>query len=487
MFGSELLTTSQMYAADEAAIASGVSGYALMEAAGVSVAREIEKRWASRPVLILCGPGNNGGDGYVTARHLEEVGWDVTVAQVADPHIMPGKDARQHANRWKNEVHPLSTDLLKGAGIIVDSIFGAGLSRVIDGVVGEVLSVVDDCGVPVVAVDIPSGVHGDTGMVLGVAAKADLTVTFFRRKPGHLLLPGRSRCGETVVTDIGISPDVLTTLSPDIKSNRPDLWIKSFPKPTLESHKYTRGHALIAGGVLMTGAGRLAAAAARRMGAGVVTVTGSPETLDIYSADAPGLLTLPFRTCQEFEEHLHDERKNAVLIGPGAGINKVTHDIVLAAAAQKRRLVVDADGLNSFSDDPESLFEAVASIPCVLTPHEGEFSKLFRMSGDKLARAKKAATKSGAVVLLKGADTIIAAPDGRSVINENAPPTLATAGTGDVLAGSVVSLMAQGMPAFEAACAATWINGDVAGRYGPGLIAEDLPAGIPLTLAKLML
>ena len=476
-----------MYAADEAAISNGVSGYDLMEAAGASVAREIQKRWASRPVTVLCGPGNNGGDGFVVGRYLLSAGWDVTIAHLGTQEDISGKDAERHAKHWTGEAEPFTVKALADAELIVDAVFGAGLTRPVEGIAREVLTAAVKSGVPIVAVDIPSGVNGDTGIVLGMAPRAELTVTFFRRKPGHLLLPGRAHSGETVLADIGITSEVLETIKPMLNANSPCLWFDFFPVPQPEDHKHTRGHALIVGGTLMPGAGRLAAAGARRIGAGVVTVLADPEVLDIFTQDAPGLLTLPFRNSREFDEHLDDPRKNAVLIGPGAGVNRTTHEMVQIAARRQKQLVLDADGLTVFSGDSASLFEAISDIPCVLTPHEGEFSKIFRIPGDKLSRAKNAALKSRSVVVLKGSDTIIAAPDGRTVINENAPATLATAGSGDVLAGSIVGLMAQGMPAFEAACAATWVNADVATRHGPGLIAEDLPRGIPLSLRELML
>ena len=486
IFNPEILTISQMYAADEAAISNGVSGYELMEAAGASVAREIQKRWASRSVTVLCGPGNNGGDGFVVGRYLLSAGWDVTIAILGAQEDMSGGDAQRHAEQWPGDIEPLSTKVLTNAGLIVDAVFGAGLTRPVEGVVCEVLTAAVESTAPIVAVDIPSGVHGDTGGVLGMAPLAQLTVTFFRRKPGHLLLPGREYCGETVLADIGIASDVLKTIKPKVNANSPGLWFDLFPVPQPADHKYSRGHALIVGGMRMPGAGRLAAAAARRIGAGIVSVLADPMALSIFTQDAPGLLALPFRNAGEFDEYLDDPRRNAVLIGPGAGANRTTRELVLMTARRKKQLVLDADGLTVFSDEASTLFEAISDVSCVLTPHEGEFSRIFRISGDKLTRAKNAALQSQSVVVLKGSDTVIAAPDGRVVINENAPSTLATAGSGDVLAGSIVGLMAQGMPAFEAACGATWINADVAAQYGPGLIAEDLPKGIPSSLRKLM-
>ena len=480
----ELLTVQEMYAADRFAIDSGISGERLMEAAGRAIADEITRRWASRPVAVLCGPGNNGGDGFVIARILVEAGWPVKVGLLGAHDALKG-EARVNADRWSGEIHPLEAELLGGAGLVVDALFGAGLARPLDGLALEIIRAVDAASVPCVAVDVPSGVHGDTGLVLGVAPHADLTVTFFRPKPGHLLLPGRVHAGELVVSDIGIPEAALGSIRPATSANQPQLWLNDFQWPRFADHKYTRGHALIAGGSVMTGAGRLAARAARRVGAGLVTVASSPDSLPAYAADAPGLLTLPFATAEEFGALLDDSRKNAVLVGPGNGVNRTTHDIVLTAARRGRCLVLDADALTVFGGTPDDLFNALSGSSCVLTPHEGEFSRLFRMTGDKLSRAKKAAALSGAVILLKGADSVIAAADGRAAINRNAPPTLATAGSGDVLAGLIVGLLAQGMPPFEAACAGTWLHGQAASEFGPGLVAEDICEALPMVLSRL--
>lgn len=480
----ELLTVSEMYAADRAAMERGVAGDRLMENAGRAIADEICRRWAGRPVSVLCGPGNNGGDGFVVARLLRDAGWPVTVALLGTRDALTG-DARLHADRWTGGVVPLAPECLEGAELVVDAIFGAGLARPLDGTVLETVRRIGAIDIPCIAVDVPTGVHGDTGMVLGDAPHADLTVTFFRRKPGHVLLPGRLRAGEVVVADIGIPSAVLDDIRPATRANAPALWQDAFPWPRLTDHKYTRGHAVLAGGGAMTGAGRLAARAARRVGTGLLTVASSPTALAAYAADAPGILTQPFTTAEEFDGILEDDRLNAVLVGPGNGVNRTTHDIVLAAAARGRRLVLDADALTVFGDAPDELFRALSGGDCVMTPHEGEFSRLFRMTGDKLSRTRAAAAQSGAVVLLKGADTIVAHPDGRAAINENAPPTLATAGAGDTLAGLVLGLMAQHMPAFESACAAAWIHGAAAAAFGPGLIAEDIADGIPGVLRTL--
>ncbi|MDA0704426.1 MAG: NAD(P)H-hydrate dehydratase, partial [Proteobacteria bacterium] len=338
-------------------------------------------------------------------------------------------------------------------------------------------------GLDCMAVDVPSGVDGDTGLVRGAAARAFLTVTFFRPKPAHLLYPGRGLCGELVVADIGIPDAVLDDIRPRQWRNDPALWLDGYPWPAAEGHKYARGHALILGGTEMTGAARLAARGAMRAGTGLATIACAPEVWPIYAAEA-GLLTAKISGPADFAALLADERKNALLVGPGGGVSPATREIALAAVASGRACVLDADAIIVFRDAPEALFGAIAG-PCVLTPHEGEFGRLFDQAGGKLDRARAAARQAGAVVLLKGPDTVIAAPDGRAVVNANAPATLATAGAGDVLAGVILGLLAQGMPAFEAAAAGAWLHGAAAAAFGPGLIAEDLPDQLPSVLRDL--
>ena len=482
-----LLTPQQMGQADRLTIAGGIAGTLLMENAGRAVADAVSRRWPKQKTLVLCGPGNNGGDGFVAARVLAERGWPVRLALVGAREKLKG-DAAAAAARWTGSVEPLAPAAIGDATLIIDAIFGAGLARPIEGVAREVIAAVEAGRLPVVAVDVPSGVDGASGAVLGIAPKAALTVTFFRRKPGHLLLPGRSHCGETVVAPIGIADTVLDQIRSEVVANHPDWWRDDFPCPLPESHKYTRGHALVVGGAVMTGAARLAARAAARLGAGLVTV-GAPEpAFPIYAAALTGIIVQPAGDLGSFRALLADPHRNAALIGPGAGLGEATRDKVLAILAAGKRTVLDADALTSFADNAEVLFGAIRS-PCVLTPHEGEFARLFARvldrSGSKLERACRAAQLSGAVMLLKGNDTVIAAPDGRAAINPGAPPELATAGSGDVLAGMVTGLLAQGMPAFEAAAAGVWLHADAARRFGPGLIAEDLVEGLPAALRAL--
>lgn len=480
-----LLSVDEMNRADAAAVAAGVPAAALMENAGRAVAEAIRARWQPCPLLVCCGPGNNGGDGFVVARLLSAAGWPVRLALLGERDRLKG-DAAYHAGRWPGEVLALTPEVIGECRIVVDALFGAGLSRGLEGAARAVIEELAARALPVVAVDMPSGLTGDTGALLGaVCAKAALTVTFFRKKPGHLLLPGRERCGELVVADIGIPDSVLEEIGPATWENAPGLWIDGYPWRRPGDHKYRFGHALVLGGATMTGAARLAARAALRVGAGLVTVACPRAALPIYALSMPSGITQPLDRAQDFELLLDDPRRNAVLLGPGNGVTAETRDRVLATLGSDKAVVLDADALTVFQERPGALFDAIDG-PCVLTPHEGEFARLFPdLAGAKLGRARAAAERSGAIVLLKGADTIIAAPSGEAVINGNAPPELATAGAGDVLAGLIAGLLAQGLEAFDSACAAAWLHGETATSIGRGLIAEDIPERLPETLRLL--
>jgi len=478
-----LLTPAQTGEADRLTIAGGIAGAVLMENAGRTVADAISHRFSPRPVAVLCGPGNNGGDGFIAARILAERGWHVRLALLGDREALKG-DAAMAAGRWPGVVEPLSDSVIEGVGLVVDALFGAGLARPVEGVAAEIIAALNETKIPVVAVDVPSGVDGASGEVRGIAPKAALTVTFFRRKPGHLLLPGRTYCGETLVAAIGIEPPVLDDIAPDTAANHPSWWLHEFPRLDPPGHKYSRGHALVAGGAVMTGAARLAARGAARAGAGLVTVAAPEATFPIYAAALTGIIVHSVAALDDFKALLADKRRNAALIGPGAGLGAETREKTLAILAAGRSAVLDADAITVFADDPSALFGAIGGA-CVMTPHEGEFARLFDTSGSKLDRSRRAAKQSGAVIILKGSDTVIAAPDGRAAINENAPATLATAGSGDVLAGIVLGLLAQGMPPFEAAAAAVWLHSEAARRFGAGLVAEDLIEMLPAALSDL--
>jgi NAD(P)H-hydrate epimerase len=485
-----LLTATQMAQADRLTVASGICEIRLMENAGRPVAQAIMGRWSPRPVLVLCGPGSNGGDGFVAARRLAEADWPVRVALLIAREELRGS-AAHHAALWRGPVEALTPAALDGAELIVDAIFGAGLSRALEGAAAKTLAAAAALKMTIVAVDVPSGLMGDTGANVGAVAAA-LTVTCFRKKPGHLLQPGRHLCGELIVADIGTPASVFEQVRPDTFENDPLLWTDVLPVPRPDANKYTRGHALVWGGWPTTGAARMAARAAARVGAGLTTVavdmTGSEAALQVYAAALTSVMVSPVARPQDLEQLLADGRYSGLLIGPGAGAGSDTRARVLAMLKAGRATVLDADALSAFKDDPSSLFRAIDG-PCVLTPHEGEFTRLFEggvdARGDKLTRARAAARTSGAIVVLKGSDTVIAAPDGRAIINTNAPPTLATAGAGDVLSGMVLGLLAQGMQPFLAAAAAVWLHGAAAAHFGPGLLAEDLPDRLPAVFRRL--
>lgn len=480
--GPEVLTVAQHGEADRLAVAAGRTLETLMEAAGRAVADAILQRYAPRPVIVLCGPGNNGGDGFVAARWLRHATWPVRVAALGAP---TGFAARMRA-KWGEPIEAVSPQCLAGAELVVDALFGAGLSRPLEGAAEAAVKAIAELHRACVAVDVPSGLAGDTGAPLGVSAAADLTVTFFRKKPAHLLYPGRKLCGKVVVADIGTPASVLTDVGVDTWENGPGIW--SLPEPGLEIHKYGRGHVLVtSGGPLDTGAARLAAEGALRAGAGLVTIGGPSASIPVLAAHVTEILLARLDAAEDVTRLLAERRRNVALIGPGNGVGARTADAVLAALRSGAKCVLDADALTSFADRRDELLQAVR-LGTVITPHEGEFARLFPEAaklGTRLARARAAAAESGAIVVLKGPDTVVAHPSGRAVINSNAPPTLATAGSGDVLAGFVAGLLAQGMGEFEAAAASVWLHGEAARAAGPGLIASDLHRTLPRILATL--
>ncbi|KAB0676688.1 NAD(P)H-hydrate dehydratase [Aureimonas leprariae] len=487
-----LLTPAEMQAADRLTIDAGLPGIVLMEQAGIAVADAVRERFPGvRSVALLAGPGNNGGDAFVVGRILGQSGIAVRLHLLGEQEALRG-DAALATKAFGRPVEPLEAFDPSSVDLVIDGLFGAGLAREIDGVARGAIEKANASGRPIVAIDLPSGVSGTSGAVLGVAAKAALTVTFFRRKPGHLLEPGRSLCGETIVADIGISPSVLDTIRPTAFANEPSLWREAFAAPAHAGHKYDRGHAVVfSGGATRTGAGRMSATAALRIGAGLVTVFSPASALLVNAAHLTAVMLQRCEDQAELEEHLQDTRLNAFVIGPGFGIGEKARVFVLSLLAAGRHVVIDADAISSFKDDVGSLFAAVRSSggSAVLTPHAGEFARLFRDiadgDGSKLDKARAAAERSGAVVVDKGSDTVVAAPDGRAAINATGTPYLATAGSGDVLAGMIAGLLSQKLPAFDAACAAVWLHGRAAEGFGPGLIAEDLPSLIPGVMAGL--
>jgi hydroxyethylthiazole kinase-like uncharacterized protein yjeF len=490
----ELLTPDEMAECDRLAIAGGVGGIALMERAGRAVADVVARHPLGTRVVVVAGPGNNGGDGFVAARILAERGYQVRVLLLGDADALRG-DAGEAARMWRGTIEPAKPDAVTGAGLIVDALFGAGLNRVVEGDARAMIEAMNACGAPIVAVDLPSGINGASGAVMGAAVKAKESVTFFRRKPGHVLLPGRLHAGSVRVVDIGIPESVLESVRPRTFANGPAFWGKAFPIPRLDAHKYSRGHAVVVSGDMSsTGAARLAARGALRAGAGLVTLASPRTALAVNANTNVAVMVRAADGPDELRQMLEDRRLNAVALGPGLGVSANTRALTRVALDGERAVLLDADALTSFADDRAALFAAITARPdrpVVLTPHQGEFARLFKKLSQpsenvlKLAATRAAAQASGATVLLKGPDTVVAAPDGRAAINENAPPWLATAGSGDVLAGIVTGLLAQHVPAFEAACAGAWLHGEAGNQAGPGLISEDLPEALPAIYRRL--
>lgn len=494
--GLELLTPAQMALADRRAVEDGpCDGRTLMENAGAAVAGAVLCRYPGAAGFdVLCGPGNNGGDGYVVARRLREAGASVRLHADAAPRA--GSDAALAARDCPVPVLPLDGFFPRPGAVVIDALYGAGLARALDGAAAGAARACREAKAAVVAVDLPSGICGESGRPLGEAFEAGLTVTFFRLKPGHLLEPGRQACGETVVADIGIPEGVLAAIAPATFVNLPALWSPALPRPLRAQHKYSRGHAAVfSGGPSSTGAARLSAMAAARAGTGAVTVLSPGNALAVNAAHLTAIMLRRVDDAAGLREAFSARRPDAVVLGPGFGLRRPVREMALAALEEAGEgvVVLDADALTGFRDEPEALFAAVRASACgtVLTPHEGEFARLFAdLAADgrlsKLERARRAAARAGAVVALKGPDTVIAAPDGRAAINANGSPLLATAGSGDVLAGLIAGFAAQKMPAWQAACAAVWLHAEAASRFGPGLIAEDLPGLLPPLLRELL-
>jgi hydroxyethylthiazole kinase-like uncharacterized protein yjeF len=489
----ELLTTAEMAQADRLTIAGGMAGSELMENAGRAVADSVSSRHPpGTRIVVVSGPGNNGGDGFVAARILREREYRPRVLLLGSMTRLKG-DALTAAQRWTGPCEPAMPDLSNGE-VIIDALFGAGLDRPVEGEARAIIEAMNNAQACIHAVDLPSGISGTTGAVMGTAVRASDTVTFFRYKLGHVLLPGRLHCGRTGLADIGITANVLEAIRPNTWLNSPSLWLENFPIPKITGHKYTRGHAVVvSGGSFSTGAARLAACAALRAGAGLVTIASPREALAVNATASLAVMVRPVEGPNELAEFLRDARRNAVVLGPGGGVGAPMREMVLAALAGNRAVVLDADALTSFATQPQTLIAAIGERKAItlLTPHEGEFGRLFNTmeevlkSPSKLDRARRAAALTGAVCLLKGADTVVAAPDARAAVINDAPPWLATAGSGDVLAGVAAGLLAQGMGGFEAASAAVWLHAQAATAAGPGLIAEDLPEMMPSIYRRL--
>ncbi|MDQ0135772.1 hydroxyethylthiazole kinase-like uncharacterized protein yjeF [Neorhizobium galegae] len=479
---SLLLTPDEMAAADAASARSGIPSFDLMERAGRAVAAAALRHFpGALRFVVLCGPGNNGGDGYVAARALAEAGAVVAVHHFGDPQKLTG-DAKRARELCSLPTEPLDAYRPRAGDVLVDALFGAGLTRNVPDIVADMIRSVSEAQIPVVAVDLPSGLCGRRGVPLGAAFQAAHTVTFMTRKPGHLLLPGRSLCGDVEVFDIGIPARIIREVAGEIRENRPELWRSLLVEPGSETHKYRRGHlAVFSGEAGKTGAARLSATAGLKAGAGLVTVGSPSDAMPVNAASLTAIMLHRIDTVNDLKNWLDTAKLAAFVLGPGFGIGKKARQFALAL--KDRPLVLDADGITSFKEKPSELFDAFSGGEphLVLTPHEGEFARLFPdiAADDNLSKVEKAVAASArahAAIVYKGADTVIASPDGRAYINTNGPPWLATAGSGDILAGMIGALLAQGMPAFEAAAAGVYLHGEAGARAGRGMTAEDLAA-----------
>lgn len=527
---SRLLTASQMQQVDANAVAQGINSYSLMCAAGKAVGEVtvevlhalIDERSAdcsndtlvtasnmqfSREaprILVVAGPGNNGGDGAITATELSALGFKVSVLRfVAPPQSNTClTDAEQAFSKWQGHVQEkllseaildkACLQLINQADVIIDALFGAGLSRPLEGELAALVNCINDSSALVIAVDIPSGLNGNTHQVNGACIRADVTITFYRYKPAHFLYPGAALCGRKRLMQIGLSDAQLNVDWPVCLLNEPTAFLQHLPVPSTSGHKFDRGHVLVRSGPLAsTGAARLSAQTALECGSGLVTLSSDLAALPVNAAHLTAVMIKVCEGASEWRSLLQDSRITTVVVGPGNGIDVNTRKAVEYSLEANKHCILDADALSCWSTEADSqhLFRLLATCrnTAVLTPHGGEFARLFpalhAQSGlSKLDLALSAAKFASAVIVLKGADTVIASPDGRSAINASAPPWLATAGAGDVLAGLIASLVAQGMPAFEAACAAVWMHGEAALQLGYPMSAERLILQLPSVL-----
>lgn len=475
-----IITTATMRAAEQVALDSGISMRQLMENAGRAVAEEVIRHYAPRLTLIVCGPGNNGGDGFVVAKYLREEGWPVRVMSVVRSLDEYKGAAAEAAQEYPGEIDGLSPYGLENVELVVDALFGTGLSQPINGEIKALIDILNDIDAPKISVDMPSGIASDSGKVLGAAVEADLTVTFGRARTGHFLVPGCLNSGKVVVADIGI-PEKLF-LGDRIMANRPSRWMHHLQEPLASDNKFARGACLILGSGQMTGAVKLATHASRRAGAGLSIVACPTVSYPIYATTAMGEVVLPVDTHTQLKDIFEKRQVKSVLIGPGSPPDENTQGSVLRLLEDKIPLVIDGGAISAFEGNSRRLLDALHD-QVIITPHEGEFSRLFPEFEDgplgKISRVRKASEIAGCTIVMKGYDTVIADQEGSCVVNNNAPATLATAGAGDVLAGIIVGLRAHVPSAYIAAQIGVWIHGEAAQPLGEGLIAEDLISAIP--------
>lgn len=474
--GRPILTPQEMRSAEEDLFSKGADSFDLMQRAGNAVAEFVHAKWPEGRIQVLCGPGGNGGDGFIAAAKLAKLWREVEVFCLVGKEALTG-DAAKAAAEWDGEIKPLDAALEAPHDIVLDALFGGGLSRPLGGIAAKLA----ERGGRVVSIDVPSGIDGESAKPLGPCFRAEGTITFAALRPAHVLLPGAAYCGGVFVADIGVP------VQTQLLENSPLLWGRNLPQPGQGSHKHARGHlAVVSGNAASTGAARLAGRAGLRAGAGLVTLLSPPDAVAVNASHLTAIMLKEVANAEQLRKTI--ESTSTVIIGPAAGINTGTRKNVECLLSTDAKAVLDADALTVFADDRDALYKQLRADD-LITPHIGEFKRIFGDLLDtevnKVQATRKAAQMAGCVVLLKGPDTVIAKPDGMAIVNTHATRWLATAGSGDVLAGIAGGLMAQGVDTFTAAAMACWLHGEAGRRVGAGLISEDLEAQLPDILSAL--
>ena len=482
-----LFTSKEVKNLDELSVKHGVSLSKLMENAGNASFQVIVDRIIpdlsnfNNRITVLCGPGNNGGDGFVIAKKLIEKNFDVKVCSPFNKNSF-NSTALEKLEISNFDLLEVSQDLFKNSDLIIDALFGIGLNRDIDKKLIDLIDLINKEKNYVVSIDIPSGLVTDTGEKKPTSINADHTITFQSPKPCHFLLPGKINTGELSVVDIGVPEQIFEGVkkSSNIFLNTSDLWKNYFPWPKEYDHKYSRGHLLVqSGDQFSTGASRLASLSALRIGAGVVTLASSDEAALINASHLTSVMVKNISNISNFINFAKNRKVTSLLIGPGCGVTDYTKKLSLNVIELGLPVVLDADALSVFKNDPDELFSSIKKYNdrVILTPHEGEFNRIFKdRKGSKLSAASDAAKLSGATIIYKGNDTVISNPDGLLAISDKSSPFLATAGSGDILAGICAGLLSQGMNSFFAACAGQWFHKKIGEIPRPGMIADDMPA-----------
>jgi hydroxyethylthiazole kinase-like uncharacterized protein yjeF len=462
------------------------NSFNLMLKAGKLAAKTIDSLYSKRKTLILCGVGGNGGDGFIIAQELFNKGWDIQVSIIGDKNKIKG-DSLRALNKLKLKIFSFNEINLDKPKLFIDAIYGIGFSRKVNKKECIILNIIDKHPAPVIAIDIPSGIDCNNGKILGFAAYCDLTITFSTLKTGHILLPGSEKINKIKILDIGISKNIINKIEPNVKINNKNEWVKEIVWPKIDDHKYSRGYSLIIGGPKnMTGASRLAAMSAQRAGSGIVALATEKEAAEIYFISLTSQLVKTYKNLKEFNAIINESRIDSIVIGPGLDVSSKSILKIKSALKTNKRIVLDAGAISCFKNKLEMLIKILSGKEVILTPHEGELKSILPdLSGSLISKALKAAKILNTIVVLKGATTVIASPNNKAFVNTAGAKWLATAGSGDVLAGIIGGLLSNKMKTFYAAAYGVWLHSE-AGKYlGPGLIAEDIPKILPKILKNI--